>query len=53
MEKVLWTFLLNIIIAMIALAFERIDDELFVSLKAEGYKAQRKDAPPFKASLAL
>ena len=44
MEKVLWTFLLNTIIAMIALAFERIDDELFASLKAEGYKVQRKDA---------
>ena len=44
MEKVLWTFLLNTVIAMIALAFERINDELFASLKAEGYKVQRKDA---------
>ena len=42
--KVLWAFLLNSIISMIALAFERIDDELFVSLKAEGYKVQCKDA---------
>ena len=31
MEKVLWTFLLNTVIAMIALAFERINDELFAS----------------------
>lgn len=44
MGKVLWAFLLNSIISMIALAFERIDDELFVSLKAEGYKVQCKDA---------
>ncbi|BFK76447.1 hypothetical protein I3500192B8_09360 [Acidaminococcus intestini] len=44
MGKVLWAFLLNSIISMIALAFERIDDELFVSLKAEGYKVRRKDA---------
>ena len=36
-ENRLWVFLLNTIIAIIALAFERIDDELAESYKAKGY----------------
>lgn len=42
-ENRLWVFLLNTIIAIIALAFERIDDELAESYKAKGYKVERKD----------
>ncbi|MBS5520133.1 MAG: hypothetical protein SOU94_00635 [Acidaminococcus sp.] len=53
MEKVLWTFLLNTIITMIALAFERIDDELLCPSKQKDIKCSARMYAPFKGSLAL
>jgi hypothetical protein len=51
MEKVLWTFLLNTVIAMIALAFERINDEHPSRQKDIRYSARMH--APFKVSLVL